>query len=67
MADLPATVEPEHDVYDAVLEWRLQVLLEAGYDAGLALQIAASTADLHLAAELLGQGCKPDLAARILL
>jgi hypothetical protein len=68
MADLSVTVEePPEEVLDPVRCWRLEVLLDAGYDAGLALQIAVSTADLHLATQLLEQGCPADVAGRILL
>ncbi len=50
-----------------VANWRLEVLLEAGYDLHLAEQIADSDADLHLATALVAQGCSPKLAARILI
>jgi hypothetical protein len=50
-----------------VANWRLEVLLEAGYNAYLAEQIADSDADLHLATALVAQGCSPKLAARILI
>jgi hypothetical protein len=50
-----------------VANWRLEVLLEAGYEAYLAEQIAGSDADLHLATTLVAQGCSPQLAAQILL
>lgn len=50
-----------------VAGWRLHVLIEAGYPLSLAERVAVSEADLHLAVELLGQGCSPETAAEILL
>jgi hypothetical protein len=47
--------------------WRLRVLIDAGYPVPLAEQVAVSEADLHRAVELVGQGCAPELAARILI
>jgi len=52
---------------NAVATWRLDVLLEAGYQLELAERIAASDADLHLAVALVDAGCPPRLAAEILL
>ena len=49
-----------------VASWRLEVLLDAGYDQLLAEQVAGSDADLHLATALVAQGCSPQLAAQIL-
>lgn len=51
----------------AVATWRLDVLLEAGYELSLAERIAASDADLHLAVALVGGGCPQRLAAEIVL
>ncbi len=50
-----------------VESWRLHVLIEAGYPLPLAERIAASEVDLHLAVELVMQGCAPETAAEILL
>jgi hypothetical protein len=50
-----------------VESWRLHILLEAGYPVHLAERIAASEVDLHVAVELLTQGCEPTTAAEILL
>jgi hypothetical protein len=50
-----------------VESWRLHVLIEAGYPLELAEKLAASEVDLHTAVELVGQGCTPDIATRILL
>jgi len=53
---------------DAVVRWRLIVLLRAGYDWDDAVELATETAvDLHFAAELLNRGCPSDVARRILL
>ena len=50
-----------------VESWRLHVLIEAGYPLSLAERLAASEADLHLAVELVGNGCTHETAAEILL
>ena len=50
-----------------VESWRLHVLIEAGYPLPLAERLAASEADLHLACELVGSGCRHETAAQILL
>lgn len=50
-----------------VESWRLHVLIESGYPLPLAERLAASEADLHEAAALVGRGCEPQLAAEILL
>jgi hypothetical protein len=47
--------------------WRLKILLEAGYPLAIAERIAAGGADLHVACDMLGGGCAPELAATILL
>ncbi|MBV8256710.1 MAG: hypothetical protein JOZ56_11295 [Actinobacteria bacterium] len=60
-------LEPEVDERSKVESWRLHVLIEAGYPLGLAERIAASEADLHLAVEIVDQGCAHDVAAAILL
>jgi hypothetical protein len=51
---------------DAVLDWRLDVLLRVGYPLTAAEWLAKSDADLHEAVELLQQGCPPYTAVRIL-
>jgi hypothetical protein len=59
------TGQPEVDRVDA---WRLRFLLDAGYPLHLAERMARDRdVDLHKAAKLLAQGCKPELAAEILL
>lgn len=50
-----------------VESWRLHTLLEAGYPVHLAERLAASEVDLHVAVELVRQGCEPATAAEILL
>jgi hypothetical protein len=46
--------------------WRLHVLLQAGYPLKVAERLACSTADLHMAVDLLERGCTAHVAARIL-
>ena len=50
-----------------VESWRLHILIEAGYPLPLAEKLAHSEADLHIAVELVHAGCRPELAAEILL
>lgn len=59
-----AEVETERSKVES---WRLHVLIEAGYPLTLAERLAASEADLHLAVELVGNGCVHETAAEILL
>jgi hypothetical protein len=50
-----------------ILTWRLETLLRAGFEPGLATCIADSEdVDLHQLLDLVGRGCPPELAARIL-
>ena len=58
---------PEIDERSKVESWRLHVLIEAGYPLPLAERLAASEADLHMAVEIVGQGCAHETAAEILL
>ena len=65
VADLELTEETEAE---RVERWRLEKLEGAGYDAAQAQVLAQRLeVDLHLAIELLEQGCEPALAIRILL
>ena len=58
----------DQDERGKVESWRLHVLMEAGYPLPLAERLAQSSADLHIAAELVGRlGCAPETAAEILL
>ena len=53
---------------EAILRWRFEELMRAGYDPGAALVIASHVdVDLHGAAALVGRGCPPETALRILL
>lgn len=62
------TLETERDDRERVESWRLHMLIEAGYPVPLAEKIAHSGADLHEAVDLItGRGCKPEIAAEILL
>ncbi len=58
---------PETTERSKVESWRLHVLIEAGYPLSLAERLAASEADLHVAVELVGNGCEHATAAEILL
>ncbi len=64
---------PAAEVYDRteierIQAWRSDELRRAGYTAEEAALIAARhDIDLHRAVELIGQGCTPDIALRILL
>ena len=52
----------------SILAWRIAVLDRAGYDEGDAVLLAAvKDVDVHLAVDLLDQGCSPETALRILL
>lgn len=53
---------------ERVARWRLEQLLRAGYDDTAALILADLVdVDLHLAVDLVSQGCASDTALRILL
>jgi hypothetical protein len=53
---------------EEIIRWRRAELRRAGYSERDALKLAAHTeVDLHLAADLLAQGCPPRVAVRILL
>ena len=52
---------------DNVTSWRVERLLQAGYDAEAALVLALDRdVDLHRAVSLLERGCPPDTALQIL-
>jgi hypothetical protein len=63
----------ELDVYqetegERIQRWRAAELERAGYDESDAAELASRTdVDLHLAVELIGRGCPPRTAVRILL
>ena len=51
-----------------VLAWRFDALCRSGFDLDAAAVLAATVeVDLHKAVELVGRGCPPELASRILL
>ena len=51
-----------------VLAWRFDALCRSGFDLDAAAVLAANVeVDLHKAVELVGRGCPPELATRILL
>ena len=67
MSETIEILEPVADERSKVESWRLHVLIEAGYPLPLAERVAVSEADLHVACEMLDQGCTPETAAEILL
>jgi hypothetical protein len=67
MSEMTEIAEPDISERSKVESWRLHVLIEAGYPLSLAERLAASEADLHLAVELVGNGCEHRTAAEILL
>ena len=53
---------------ERIEQWRAEELERAGYEPRAAAQIAVrQDIDLHLAVDLLGRGCPPNLALEILL
>jgi hypothetical protein len=62
-------------VYDAtipteserVASWRLETALKLDVPLELAEEFAAGDADLHRLAELVDAGCRPEVAARIVI
>jgi hypothetical protein len=67
MSESTETLIPEINERSKVESWRLHVLIEAGYPLPVAERLAASEADLHLAVELVVNGCAHATAAEILL
>jgi hypothetical protein len=67
MTEMTEIAESDTSERSKVESWRLHVLIEAGYPLPLAERLAASEADLHLAVELVGNGCAHATAAQILL
>jgi hypothetical protein len=64
-ADTELSIETEAD---RVTCWRATELLRAGYDTHAAVELAENRQiDLHFALELVGRGCPPELASKILL
>lgn len=53
---------------EKVTSWRLEQLLGAGYSVSIAERLAADfEVDLHQAVDLVRKGCRPVVAALILL
>jgi hypothetical protein len=51
-----------------IVHWRFDSLVRAGYAERDAMIVAMQVhVDLHLAVDLVGRGCPPDTALRILL
>jgi hypothetical protein len=64
-ADLDVKTDTE---LQRIERWRAEELERAGYDRKQAAELAARhDVDLHVAVDLLRQGCSPDLALSILL
>jgi hypothetical protein len=62
-ADLQIETETER-----IERWRFEALVRAGYQPTAARRIAErQDIDLHVAVDLLEQGCSPELALSILL
>ena len=60
--------ELEAPVVEAVLRWRFEELIRAGYDAGSAMILASHVeVDLHDATTLIERGCPPETAMQIVL
>ena len=60
----PSLVDPRIEPVEA---WRLQQLIEAGYDVDDAVLLATRfDIDLHQAIALVRRGCPPTIATRIL-
>ena len=63
-----AEVDIRETELDRITSWRAEELERAGYERTAAAKIAARhDVDLHMAVELLQQGCPAELAADILL
>lgn len=63
----PVTDTAEYAKAVQVFAWRYEQLRAVGYDQTTARAIAESTVDLHVACDLVTNGCAPSLAAVILL
>jgi hypothetical protein len=66
---MPTTETPVRLTEQELVEqWRAEELERAGYPPLAAVEIAArADVDLHRAAELIKNGCSPELALQILL
>ena len=60
--------ELESPEVEAVLRWRFEELVRAGYDPGSALILASHVeVNLHDATRLVARGCSPEIALQIVL
>ena len=60
--------ELETPEVEAVLRWRFEELIRAGYDPGSALILASHVeVDLHTATSLVARGCSSEIALQIVL
>ncbi len=60
--------EPGPDPAAKVLGWRIEQLISAGFDSDAAFVLALDrNVDLHEAVALVGRGCPPATAVRILI
>jgi hypothetical protein len=67
-AEAEEVVESVTDPAAKVLGWRVEQLLDAGFDSNAAFVLALDrTVDLHEAIELVRRGCPPETALRILV
>jgi hypothetical protein len=67
MTTIETDVVHETTERDRVTRWRVEQLLDAGYDGESALVIGLDTSiDLHAATSLLRHGCPVDTALQIL-
>jgi hypothetical protein len=67
---IPEEYPPAPTELEKVEGWRLEVLIKAGYSVRIAERLARAPwheVDLHQAVELVEQGCRPVVAALILL
>ena len=65
MTAAETTLDPELELVEA---WRVERLERAGYSREQAEQLATRhDIDLHSAVDMLGAGCPPEIALRILL
>jgi len=63
--ELEIQIDPEAELVRA---WRIEELVRAGYTPDHAQELAdLNYVDLHLATDLVRQGCTPELALRILV
>ena len=66
--DATETTTPRLSEDERMLRWRAEELQRAGYEPLAAVELACRTdVDLHLAVDLLRQGCAAETALRILL